>query len=128
PAPAPPGARTPTAAGSGDSGFAGSRSRALTQAVQAITATAGASSASPSVTNQPVTFTASVTPSPGAGTPTGTVTFKDGATTLGTGVLGINGQATFTISTLAVGSHTITAVYGGDNNSASSTSSPLIET
>jgi sugar lactone lactonase YvrE len=44
--------------------------------------------------------------------PTGTVTFMDGATTLGTGTLS-DGTATYTTSTLAVGSHAITAVYNG---------------
>src|SRR5207253_335158 len=62
-----------------------------------------------------VTFTATVTvDSPGAGLPTGTVTFKDGATILGTGFVGGGGQATFSISSLAVGSHSISAEYGGD--------------
>src|SRR5260370_9104528 len=99
------GATTSPGEYSGDSVFAGSTSPALTQAVQAITTTAVTASANPSVPNQPVTFTASVTPSPGAGTPTGTVTFKDGATTLGTGVLRLNGPATPTISTLVLRSH-----------------------
>ena len=62
-----------------------------------------------------MTFTATVTVrSAGAGTPTGTVTFKDGATTLGTGTLNGAGVATFTTAALPVGHHTITAVYGGD--------------
>ena len=63
-----------------------------------------------------MTFTATVTAvAPGSGTPTGTVTFMDGATTLGTATL--NGRrGTFTTSTLAVGAHSITAVYGGDGN------------
>ena len=63
--------------------------------------------------------------SPGAGTPTGTVTFMDGTTTLGTGTLSTtNGvtTATFSTTTLAVGSHSITAVYSGDTNDLSSTS------
>jgi hypothetical protein len=47
-----------------------------------------ASNLNPSVFGQAVTFTAAVsTVAPGAGTPTGTVTFRDGATTLGTGSL-----------------------------------------
>jgi hypothetical protein len=35
--------------------------------------------------------------------------------------------ATFATSTLSSGSHTITAVYGGDTNFAGSTSAPLVE-
>jgi len=81
------------------------------------------------VSGQSVTFTATVTAkSPGAGTPTGTVTFKDGPSTLGTGTLNGSGQAMFTISTLAVGSHSITASYGGDANFNGSTSSKLTQT
>ncbi|MFE3866447.1 Ig-like domain-containing protein, partial [Streptomyces goshikiensis] len=69
-----------------------------------------------SVFGQSVTLTATVTAtSPGAGTPTGTVTFKDGGTTLGTGTL-VSGVATFTTSALAVASHPLTAAYGGDTN------------
>ncbi|MDV9203065.1 Ig-like domain-containing protein, partial [Streptomyces sp. Wh19] len=58
---------------------------------------------------------------PGAGTPTGTVDFFDGATLLGTGTLS-GGVATFTTSTLAIGTHPLTAVYNGDANFAGSTS------
>src|SRR5207253_9564357 len=82
-----------------------------------------------SVFGQPVTFTATVAAkSPGAGTPTGTVTFKDGLSTLGTGTLNGSGQAMFTTSTLAVGPHSITASYGGDATFSGSTSSPLTQT
>ncbi|MEI6605791.1 MAG: YDG domain-containing protein, partial [Verrucomicrobiota bacterium] len=67
-----------------------------------------------------VTFSATVT-GPVA-TATGTVTFKDGLSVLGTGVLNASGVATFTTSTLAVGSHAINASFPGDVNYASSTS------
>ena len=60
---------------------------------------------------------------PGAGTPTGTVTFMDGATTLGTGTLDAAASRRSRPSTLAVGPHTITAVYGGDASFTASTSS-----
>src|SRR5205814_7346045 len=100
-------------------------------ATQAATTTVVASSAPTSVFGQSLTFTATVS-SAAAGTPTGTVTFRDGANTLGTGTLSVvNGQdrATFSPGTpLAVGSHTITAVYGGDANFAGSTSAPLTQT
>src|SRR5439155_719971 len=88
-----------------------------------------ASSAHPSVSGQAVTFTATVkAKSAGAGTPTGTVTFKDGPSTLGTGTLNSSGQARFTISTLAVGSHSITASYGGDATFTGSTSRTVTQT
>src|SRR5213080_2802279 len=93
------------------------------------TTTGLTSSVQPSVFGQPVTFTATVAAkSPGAGTPTGTVTFKDGSSTLGTGTLNSSGQAMFTTSTLAVGPHSITASYGGNANFSGSTSSPLTQT
>jgi N-acetylneuraminic acid mutarotase len=75
---------------------------------------------------QNVTFTASVSPvAPGAGTPTGTVTFYDGGAPLGPGTLQlVNGvdQASFSTAALAVGAHTITACYGSDPNFNGSTS------
>lgn len=93
------------------------------------TTTTVSSSANPSVFSQPVTFTATVTANtPGSGIPTGTVTFKNGSTTLGTSNLDGTGQATFTISTLAVGSASITASYNGDSNFNTSTSSALTQT
>jgi hypothetical protein len=95
----------------------------------AATSTVVSSSANPSVYSQPVTFTATVTATPpGSGVPTGTVTFKNGATTLGTGTLDGTGHVTFTTSTLAVGSASITAVYGGSANFSGSTSPILTQT
>jgi autotransporter-associated beta strand protein len=70
------------------------------------------SSVNPAVAGQSVTLTATAT-STGGGTPTGTVTFKDGVTVLGTGTLNGSGVATFTTTTLAVGSHPLTANYNG---------------
>src|SRR5207237_5800791 len=84
-----------------------------------------ASSLNPSAVGQSVTFTATV--SGGAGTPTGTVTFKDGATSLATNAL-TSVQATFTTSALSSGARSITAVYNGDGNYNSSTSSTLTQT
>ena len=55
------------------------------------------------------------------------MTFKDGATTLGTGTL-TAGTATFATSALAMAGHSITAVYGGDSNFTTSTSSSLTQT
>jgi len=80
------------------------------------------SSSNPSVYGQNVTFQARVTGT--GGTPTGQVTFKDGAATLGTSTL-VAGVATFSTSALAVGTHPITAVYGGDASFAGSTSNQV---
>src|SRR5207253_3104353 len=88
----------------------------LLTATWASTTTTVVSSANPSVFGQSVPFTATVAPvAPGAGSPSGTVTFLDGTTPVRTGTLSA-GTATFTTSTLAVGSHPITASYGGDAN------------
>ncbi len=84
-----------------------------------------ASSANPSVPGAPVTFTATVSAmAPGSGTPTGSVTFKDGTTTLGTSPL-TAGLATLTSSSLPAGTCTITAVYGGDSAFLGATSGTL---
>ena len=79
---------------------------------RAATTVALASSVNPAVTGQAVTFTATVAAvAPGAGTPTGKVTFMDGNVILGTVAVGAGGTATFTTSFAAAGGHVITAVY-----------------
>jgi hypothetical protein len=67
-----------------------------------------------------VTFTATVT---GAGSASGTVTFRDGSTVLGTDILSA-GTATLVTSALAAANHSITATYGGDATFAASLSAP----
>ena len=118
-----------TAVYSGDSNFSTSTSTALTQTVYPdATKTTVASSANPSVFGQAVHFTATVKAvAPGSGVPTGTVTFVDGSTFLGTATLGSGGKATFTTRALPVGSHTITVSYGGDSNFITSTSTALTQ-
>jgi len=88
------------------------------------TATTLTSSLNPSAAGQAVTLTATVTAI--SGTPTGTVTFYDGTAVLGTGSLS-SGKATYTTSSLPVGSNSITAVYSGTSSFVGSTSSPLIQ-
>jgi hypothetical protein len=72
-----------------------------------------ASSSGTSFVSDSVTFTATLTAP--FGSPSGTVTFMDGVTQLGSGTV-TGGAATFTTSSLAVGSHTIAAVYSGDGS------------
>jgi len=73
-------------------------------------------------------FTGSVAPYTfGTYTAGGTVTFYDGATSLGSGILS-NGQALLTNNSLTIGSHSIKAVYSGDFNFSSSTSSTTVVT
>ena len=75
------------------------------------------SSLNPSNYGQSVTFTATVVAvSPGTGTPTGTVDFKDGATVIASAVALSGGQAGFSTSSLSASTHSITAVYNGDGN------------
>jgi uncharacterized repeat protein (TIGR01451 family) len=74
------------------------------------------SSQNPSVHGQTVTFTATVTPVTTSDPATGSVTFKEGTTVLGTDTLDGAGKATFSTSVLTIGSHPITAVYSGDSN------------
>ena len=98
---------------------------ACTGIVSATTATSTTvtSSLNPSTYGTSVTFTAKVTPTAA----TGTVTFKDGLTTLGTGTLS-SGKATFSSTTLAIGTHSITAAYSGSLSYAASTSAALTQT
>jgi MBG domain (YGX type)/Bacterial Ig-like domain (group 3)/Beta-propeller repeat len=88
------------------------------------TSTALTSSLSSSVDGQAITLTAQITPSL-VGTPTGTVTFSDGATVLGTGPLNGSGSASISTSLLPAGTDSITAVYSGDTYFGGSTSSAL---
>lgn len=124
-----PGSHALTATYSGDSNFAGSTSSGLTQTVtKTNTTTSVLSSSNPSVFGQQVTLTASVTAnSPGSGTPSGMVTFMDGAASLGSGNLAA-GSATLNTAGLTVGSHSITAVYGGDANFNGDTSATFSQT
>lgn len=107
--------------------FLPSSSDTLTQTVdKANSMTVAATTTSPTAIGGPATFTATVTAvAPGGGVPTGLVTFREGAATLGTGSLDGTGTATFSTSTLAVGSHSITADYGADSNFTSSTSAAI---
>jgi hypothetical protein len=121
------GTNTISAAYAGDGNFNGSTSTSLTQTVNRATTTALKTSGSSSVFGQSVTFTATVSGvGQGSGTPSGTVTFLDGSTTLGTATLA-TGVATFKTSNLAVGPHAITAVYGGSTGYNGSTSPTLTQ-
>ncbi len=127
------GSHSITAVYAGDANFTGSTSTALSQTVnppvKLTSTTAVTSSLNPSGQGQSVTFTGTVSgPSGNLIVPTGTLTFMDGASTLGTGTLNASGQATYSTSSLTAGTHSITAVYGGDSTFAGSTSSALTQT
>ena len=124
------GAHSITAMYSGGGKYAGSTSSALTEQVNKGTTTVSlASSNRAPIVGMSVTFTATVKTS-GSISPTGSVTFKDGNMVLDTGALAVvHGQlqATFTTSSLAVGSHSITATYAGDTDNGQSTSAGVSE-
>ncbi len=117
-----------TAVYSGDSNFLGSTSAALKQIVdEATTSTTVKSSLNPSTSGQTVTFTATVKEKAASTvTPTGTVNFMDGATKIGSHALA-GGVAAFSTSKLASGSHNITAVYVGNADDSTSTSTVLVQ-
>jgi hypothetical protein len=121
-----------TATYSGDPNFTGSTSSALTQTVNKATTGTTLGSAAPAVTaGQPVTVTAAVAAvAPGAGLPTGSVSFKDGVTTLGSASLSTSGGvSTASVSTkgLGAGAHAITASYGGDGHFLASSAVTLTQ-
>ena len=74
----------------------------------------------------PVVFTAIVSGS--GGTPTGTVTFYNGTTVIGSSTLDANGTATLTSTSLPVGTDNCTAVYSGDTKFSTSKSNTVVVT
>src|SRR4029077_20272055 len=122
------GAHSITATYNGNVDYNTSTSVALTQTVnKAATATMLTPLPNPSPVGMPIVFSVTVaTLAPGSATPTGSVTLKDGATILQTIALS-SGKATFGISSLAHGSHSMTAVYAGSTNNLGSTSAVLTE-
>jgi hypothetical protein len=71
------------------------------------------------VTGSPVSYSASVAPTAGSGTPTGSVTFSTGSTSLCTTTLS-GGAATCTSSAAPIGLDSVTATYSGDPTFAAS--------
>ena len=121
------GTRSITANYTGDATFASSTSNTLSQVVNlAATTVSVTASPNPSTLGQNVTFTASVSGAAG-GTPTGRITFKDGVVVLGQGTLS-GGTTSFATASLTVGTRSITALYAGDGQFSSSTSSALSQT
>ncbi|HVG24671.1 MAG TPA: M36 family metallopeptidase [Thermoanaerobaculia bacterium] len=111
------GAHNLTAAYAGAPGFLASNAAPVAQTINKIATTLTLlSSLNPSNSGNPVTFTATVSAT--SGSPTGSVTFLDGATPLGSIAL-TSGVATFTTSTLTGGPHTINATYAGTATFAS---------
>jgi hypothetical protein len=137
------GSHTITATYSGDSNFNSSAATSLVHTVNPAPSVITAQpSSSVTTVGQPITLVATITVPSGTGTPTGTVTFLDGDTVLGTAPLmtagpttsvmnkitalasapvASTGQATLTVPSLSAGTHAITAEYSGDATHAPST-------
>jgi hypothetical protein len=123
------GSHSLTAVYGGSASYRSSTSAALAETVSKASTTAAlTSTVNPTVFNQATVLTATIAvASPGGGVPTGTVTFKDGMTTLGSATLS-GGKASLSLSTLAVGTHSLTAVYAGSTNYVGSTSGAVSQT
>ncbi len=107
-----------TATYSGDANFNASTSSTLNQVVgKATTSTTLGDAAD-------LTLTATVASETGAA-PTGTVTFMDGTSQLGSATLNPSGVASLIVTSLTAGPHSITASYGGANDFDASASSVL---
>ncbi|NUH44480.1 Ig-like domain repeat protein, partial [Streptomyces samsunensis] len=109
---------------SGDTGVAGSGDTGSVTVGQGVSTTTLTITPASPVCGQSVTLCAQVTvASPSTCTPTGTVTFTvAGGPTL-TGTLNASGQACVTTSAIPVGTHAVTATYGGDTGVAGSSAS-----
>lgn len=117
-----------TARYSGDATYAGSTSNVVTQNTLEQTTTTLTSSGSPSAVGQSVTITASISPSAWSGD---SVTFYDGSALIGTALVSsyttANSTANLTMSSLAAGSHSLTAIYAGNMYNGPSTSAVITQ-
>jgi uncharacterized protein YfaP (DUF2135 family) len=120
-----------TAQYGGNSSFDASTSSPLSETVNPATAVATTTtlqaSSNPVTAGQAVTLTATVV-APSGGTPSGTVSFLSNGVILGTNSVNGAGVATLSTASMAAGSYSITAQYGGNSSFDASTSSPLSET
>lgn len=123
------GSYTITAVYSGDTAFYTSTSPLVTLVVAGyVSATTITAAPNPAGLGQPLALTAGVTGIGSATIATGVVTFYDGASKLGQGTLDASGHASVTTSALALGTHSLTAVYGGSAIYSASTSAAFQET
>jgi len=113
---------------SGDSNYIARTLPAVSQLVNhAGTSTIVTPSVIAAVLGDAITFSAAVTPTT-SGVPTGTISLLDGKTTIATLPVDTSGAASFSISSLAAGSHSLTASYSGDQNYLASSSAASPET
>jgi len=115
------GSNTLTASYAANNSYGASTSSAITVTITTdVTTTTLIANPTSVVYGGSVTLTATVTS--GGGTPTGTVSFYDGATLLGIGTLNGSGVASLSTTTLSMGGNTLTASYGGATTNGASTS------
>ncbi len=110
--------------GAFQSAYGGGTSDAFVAKIVVHTPTTTTLSAAPTsaTAGTAINLTATVAEVGGSSVPTGTVSFKDGTTALGSMTLNGTGIAVYTTSNLTVGAHSITAAYGGDSANGVSTS------
>jgi hypothetical protein len=112
----------------GDAGFGTSNSATVNEVVvKTSTTTTLTSSANPAVKNQMITFTAAISSAPSTALATGTVTFKAGTINLCLNVVVTAGTASCAVSTLAIGTSMITAVYTATGNFTGSTYAVFVQ-
>ena len=103
-----------TATWPGNINFTGSTGKLTLTVNTASSSTSLGTSGTPNVYGQPVTFSSTISSTTAIGTPTGTITFKDGIVPLAAPVNMTGGSASLTLSTLTAGTHFISASYSGD--------------
>lgn len=119
------GTHTLTASYAGDQNFAASVSPNLPQIVTKLSTMMTLSiTPNPAILNSAVSFVIQVSPTTAIG-PTGSVSLLDGPSVIASAPVDTQGTASFSISTLTLGTHTLTATYTGDANRTSSVSSPI---
>jgi large repetitive protein len=120
-----PGTHSITASYSGSAQYLASSSSAMTQIVKTLTTTALVSSPNPSSYGSPVTLRATVSPATATGTVQFFVSGAFGGTLAGSATV-TAGVAQLTTTTIPGGPISLTAVYSGDANHASSSTSPAV--
>jgi autotransporter-associated beta strand protein len=120
-----PGSHSFTATYGGDTNFAGPVTSPATTITVGLFTTTTTLSVQPTAISLGQTVTMTATVSGGPSPLGGTVQFSDNGTPLdGPVPLQSNGTASFSTNGLSVGTHSITAVYGGDPNHSGSPSAP----
>jgi hypothetical protein len=112
---------------SGDANFKSSQGADSTEVVKKYpTTTVITSNPNPSIYGQATVLTVQVTTS-GPSTPTGWVTFLNGATSLGVAAVNSSGVATLTTKQIPLGSNSLTASYTDSPMYANGVSAPIIQ-